>query len=392
VTGARRTIEFCDDSSGLLGLNFVRGDRITIENTTFEVVSFADGAVWVRSPSLRYLLALPDLPVATLSNRITRLQREGHNVEKMALAGRGVWVDVTPLFCRTFGYEPGDLVWIEGRGIVEFYGVFGLQLVFVDLATRFLFLHENIPCRVLKRMSRALPHTRNIVTQDGAVVELDICGGPLFSPTDRVMSPLGEATVLGFARVVYIQTDEMRMEGVAGTASDVFRLKLIRRINAKAERTVFINGEPAVVSLNTEDSVSGLLPGDAAVIGRRYAKVVGFRAPDIVLKFADEKQCDICARGIEVIYRADIAARRVSHRIPPVEVGSPMIPETNVLPGDIVENADIGECEFYGYDDVNTVFVSRTSSTVFSLTFAMLLLPGYFAVKRRPALDRPLDD
>jgi hypothetical protein len=392
ITGAGRAIEFCDDSRALLSLNFVRGDRITIEKKMFEVVGFADGAPWVRSSSLHCLLALPDLRVAELSNRITGLQREGHDVVKLRLAQRDIWVDVTPLFCRTFGYEPGDLVWVEGRGIVEFYGVFGLQLVFLDLATRFLFLHENVPFSVLKRISRTLPHTRSLVTQDGALLELDICAGPLFAPTDRVMSPIGEATVLGFAGVVYIQTDEMRMEGVDGAASDVFQLKLIRRINAKAERTVFIGGEPAVVSLNTEDSISGLLPGDAAVIERRYAKVIGFRGPDIVVKFEDEKECDVSARGIEVIYRSDIAAKRVSAKLPPVEVGSPMIPETNVLPGDIVENADIGECEFYGCQEAGTIFISKTSDDVFSLTFGILLLPGYFTVKQRPAFDRPLRD
>jgi len=312
-------------------------------------------------------------------------------VLRSPVSGVDVWVDATPEFCRGFGYEPGDLVWVEGRGVVEFYGVFAAQLVFLDISTRSLFLLASADYRDLKRVSRSLKHTRDVVTSGGEVVEIDIAAQGLFLPTDRVMSPLGEATVLGFAGTVYIQTDEMRMNGYEAAASDVFKLTLLRRIGRRAERTVPVNGEDAAVSLNTEDSVNGLLPGDAVRVGRRYAKVVGFRERDVVVRFADEKKYEVCNRALEIIYRADILAKRISRDAPPVEVGSPLIPETNVLPGDIVENRDIGECEFYGCAQVNTLFVSKASAEVFALSFAMLLYPDYFTVKERHAIEPPAE-
>jgi hypothetical protein len=82
----------------------------------------------------------------------------------------------------------------------------------------------------------------------------------------------------------------------------------------------------------------------------------------------------------------------MSRDMQPVEVGSPLISETNVLPGDIVEAPGLGECGFYGCTTLHTLFVSTTSGGVFALSFAMLLFPGFFNVKERPALERNVED
>jgi hypothetical protein len=389
VTAGGRVVRPENDRAELFRRNFLIGDRIEIGRSRYDVVGIAEGAVWVRG-EFHYVLALP----GDAASRITRLERHGHAVVRLAVEGVDAWVDQTVSFCESFGYEPGDLVWVEGRGVVEFFGVSGAKCICLDLSTRRLFALEDVPHRVLKRVSKRLPHTRTIVTADGEVVEVDISadGWRPFLPTDRVMSPLGEATVIGFRDAVYIQTDEMRMSGYEALATDIFRLRLLRRISAKADRNVPMGGELVTVSLNTEDGVGNILPGDAVLIGRRRAKVVGFRGGSAVVKFADEKQCELCTKAVEIIYRADIAAKRVSRDLPPVEVGSPLIPETNVLPGDIVESAGLGECEFYGCATVHTLFVSRTSGEVFALSFAMLLFPGFFNVKERPALERSVDE
>jgi hypothetical protein len=388
VTAGGRVVRPDDDGAELFRRNFLRGDLITIGGSRYSVVGIADGAVWVRG-GLHYVVALPDDAVS----RVTQLERAGHTVVRVKVDGMDAWVDQTASFCASFGYEPGDLVWAEGRGVVEFFGVSGAKCICLDLSTRCLFALEDVAHRVLKRASKRLPHTRTVVATDGAAVELDISAHRRpFMPTDRVMSPLGEATVIGFRDAVYIQTDEMRMSGYQALAADIFRLRLIRRISAKAERNVHMGGGLVTVSLNTEDAIGPVLPGDAVCIGRRHAKIVGFRGGSVVVKFADEKQCEVCTKAVEIIYRADIAATRVSHELPPVEVGSPLISKTNLLPGDIVEAADLGECEFYGCATLHTMFVSRTSREVFALSFAMLLFPGFFTVKERPALDHNVEE
>jgi hypothetical protein len=392
LTAAGRTVRVDKDGRRLFEQNFCRGDRIEIRcekgPLSAQIAGFADGAVWVLTSGSSDVVALPPLPPAQLSERIISLVRPDHTVSKVAVDNDNLWVDTTPSFCALFGYEPGDLVFVDVRGTVEFFGVFAGDLLFLDLSARTLFFLPPLPYKLLRRASTRLPHTQTVITTDGTVVDLDVSSdGPrIFLPTDRVLSPFGEATVVGFAKVPYIQTDEMRMNGYEAAPSDIFKLSLLRRISRRAVRAFEVSGEQTSVSLNTEDSIDGLFPGDSIFMDARYGKVVGFRGKDVVVRFAGETDCQI-AKGVpEIVYRADIQAVRNCPDFPGLRVGSPAIPETTVLPGDFVDANTIGECEFLGYSDKHTIFVSTETKEAFALTFGLLLYPGFFTVKKRNGL------
>jgi hypothetical protein len=391
VTASGRIIATDVDDKRLFEKNFLRGDRIVFDaqgrHLALEVVGFAERAVWVRRPGASTVAALPPSSLTELSARTIQIDRAGHTLAKVTVSGAALWADTTPAFCATFGYEPGDLIAADPHGIVEFFGVFAAKLLCVDLATRGLFLLDDLPYKVLKRVSKNLPHSLTVVTADGAVVELNISAdGPrVFVPTDRVRSPDGEAVIVGFADAPYIQTDEMRMSGYEAARADVFALSLVRRISARAERTVLIGDEPTTVSLSTEDSPNGIFPGDVIFVDSLYGKVVGFRGDEIVARMAGRDECQILTKVPEIVYRADIQATRISRDFPLVFVGSVLIPETLVLPGDIVDCLEIGECEFIGYTDRQTLFVSTETGETFTLSFAMLLYPGFFTLKKRNA-------
>jgi hypothetical protein len=151
-------------------------------------------------------------------------------------------------------------------------------------------------------------------------------------------------------------------------------------------RTTEIDNEPKQISLNTEDSVDRLFPGDAIFVDSVYGKVVGFCGDRAVVRFNGESECKFTEKVPQVIYRADIQAVRVCRDFPPVNVGSPLIPETTVLPGDIVSAQDLGECEFLGYTEQHTIFVSTTTGEPFNISFAMLLYPDFFTVSKRNSL------
>jgi hypothetical protein len=392
VTGSGRIIRVDEDGRRLFEQNFVRGDRLVIQRNreSFNVIvaGFADGAVWVYTPGSRSVVALPPLPPKLLSNSIASLERPDHIITKVTVDGATVWADVTPSFCAQFGYEPGDLILSDAYGTVEFFGLFAGSLLFLELSVRTLLFLPELPYKVLKRVSKNLPHSQTVITPDGNVITIDISSdGPrIFIPTDRVLSPLGEATVIGFKDVPYIQTDAMRMLGYEAVVADIFTLSLLRRINRRAVRTTEIDNEPKQISLNTEDSVDRLFPGDAIFVDSVYGKVVGFCGGRTVVRFNGESKCKFTDKVPEIIYRADIQAVRVCRDFPPVNVGSPLIPETTVLPGDIVVASELGECEFLGYTEENTIFVSTATGEQFNISFAMLLYPDFFRVSKRNSL------
>ena len=259
---------------------------------------------------------------------------------------------------------------------------------------------EKSQKKLKKSKSQKTQCSRKVVDVNGEVISLDISsgGGPrIFLPTDRVLSPLGEATVIGFNDTPYIQTDEMRMNGYEAVSVDIFDLQLIRRINGIAVRTVNLSKSSSIkVSLNTEDSINGLLPGDKLQIREKFATVVGFYADDdedddvtvkTVIKYKGSKYCSFLDQPCTIIYRADINAMRKSASTPSAFVGSPLISESAFLPSDVLFNKEIGEAVYLGYIKDHVLLLLTKTDEIITFGFSMLMLPDFFEVVRRPVLD-----
>jgi hypothetical protein len=370
------------------------GDELEVAGVgPVTVVGFADGAVWLRYAHSGFVSAVAPTAFDLFAARITDFRRfvDGSNViQKVTADGANRWVDVFPGHCRKFGYEPGDLIWQDPQGIVEVLGVTADRLVCLDLATRLPFLLDPLKYKVMRRATEAIRGTRKVLTTESKVVNVNIASdGPrIFVATDRVNSPMGEATVVGFAGRPYIQTDEMRVNGQEAVGADIFDLSLIRRIRRPAEKTVKVGDQLVKVSLNTEDGLGNLMPGDRIRVLRRYARIVGFTEEKCVIQAYGGSECEFLEGPCEIIYRADISARRSSVAAPFADVGSPILQESRLFPGDIVVVPELGKCEFLGCGARNTLFVSTLSGELWTLGFSMLLLPDFFEVEYRPALAK----
>lgn len=392
-TATGRTIVLEDNPELLLQWNFVKGDTIVVKRgettRSFEIVGWADGSIWAKESSANFVQAVYAESVSVLWQGISELQRLNHVIEKNYVHGEVAWIDKTPAFCASFGYEPDDLIWHESKGIVEFYGVCAGKLVLLDLAKRTLFFHDQMSCKVIRRASRNLPHTRTVIAADGSVVNLDIssCGKKLFLPADRVECELGQATVIGFANEkVYIQTDEMRMNGYEAVDAQAGELKLVRRIHGRADRKFVVNGEEKVVSLDTEDFVNDVMPGDKLLMRSEHGSAIGFVDGQVVVKFDGTDTLTYLPALYEIYYRADIQAVRNSSDCQPVNVGSPLFQESLFLPGDVVENNDLGMVEFRGCKGNQTIFVSKFTGRTYAMSYSLLMCENFFKLVERPAI------
>ncbi|OHS94248.1 hypothetical protein TRFO_39559 [Tritrichomonas foetus] len=411
-TAANNFIELSTNQEDLLPFNFSVGDLIhmktsfssqnnqensenensdsmkSVDELVCEVMGTFNELVWVRPSNSGYVMALPK-DLSSFYSIIDHIDRPGHELHKYIIDNHEEIVDVTPSVIEVLGYSIGDLLWHPNHGIVEVIGVNSNKIVLLEYENRNLFTNEAIPLKILRKSQNSKNQaTRDVVNDDGEVITLDVtCSGNIiFQPTDRVLSPQGEATILGFNGVPYIQTDEMRMNGYEAIPSNVFDLKLIRRINGIAKRKVCLeSGEEIEVSLNTEDTKRGLLPGDKILVQDKVSNVVGFNSEQVIIQDKGSQKCRILTNSFCIIYRADITASRTSNILPEMSVGSPFIQESLYLPGDRIYNDDFGECEFHGYSKNNVFMVSK--SEIFTLSFSMLLLPDFFSIKERPVLN-----
>lgn len=440
VTAAQEPLKMTDDQNALKKLNISIGDTVKLrpktieingqhaktgsddeeeedtENGSFEIVGVSEGQIWGRPLKSGYVVNLPG-DVKKFNEMFEIADKTGAQFKSFIVNGHLTIVDVSSSSAEESGYSIGDLVWHPTHGIVEVVGTVCGSLVLLEFCGRTLFTHEAVEMEILRKSgdnvfdskseksqkkskkTRSSKLTRKVVDMNGEVILLDISFADeprLFLPTDRVLSPIGEATVIGFNESPYIQTDEMRMNGYDAVKVDIFDLKLIRRINGVAERTVKVSKSSSdtktvKVSLSTEDTVNGLLPGDKLQICDRYATVVGFTCEgqigDVVIKFKGEKKCSFLEQPFTIIYRADINANRKSPSAPPAFVGSPMIQESAFLPGDVLYNKKIGEVVYIGYINDHVVFLVSKTDEFITFGFSLLLLPNFFEVIRRPVLD-----
>ena len=393
VTVTGRVIHIEENPEMLLQWNLVKGDVIRVRTggrlRSYTIVGVADSSIWAKEETSDYVQAVFAESVEELGEKIEDLSRVDHQVERVSVNGIMCWIDKTPSLCASLGYEPDDLIWHESKGIVEFYGVYAGQMVLLDLAKRRLFLQEQMSCKVLRRASTRLPHTRTVVCIDGTIVELDIAapGKKLFLPTDRVESQFGQATVLGFANGnVYIQTDEMCMHGYEAVDVKADSLTLVRRIHGRADRIFTVDGEEKTVSLDTEDFVNDIFPGDKLIAADQYSSAIGFVDGKVVIQIAGASTCTYLPPQYEIYYRSDIAAVRNSPDCQPVKVGSPLFQESLLRPGDIVECPELGTAEFRGCSRNQTVFVSKYTGVSYCLSYSLLMCPNLFKIIERPAI------
>ena len=388
-TSISRAITLDRSNDTMFSVNLLAGDNVVVNGKPAVVAGTAQGSLWIIPEGTTKVYVACDMTLTDVMQKVQIVSRENHTLLEVCIDGIQTYVDTTESFIEEFNYSLGDLLWIPGRGTCELLGVYANSLALLDLETRCVFAQEPYALKVLRRSSKKLRHTRDVMRVDGKRVSIDIScdGNRFFVPTDRVMSPLGIATVLGFAETAYIQTDEMRMNGYEAVPMDILRLQLVRRISLPAQRRIETSdGKIISVSLDTERSVDGILPGDILLIGSTYARAIGVCEEGWYALFKGEKKAKLLppSMAVTVIYRADINATR-SWTVP-LHVGSPLMGESIFLPGDIVNLKGFGKAEFVGFTDTEMKFVSRESGEVLSLTFSTCLLPDLFEVESRPAL------
>ena len=385
-----RPIKLDRSEESMFAVNLLAGDNITLDGKPAVAAGTAQGSLWVIPEGSTKVYVACDMTLPDIMENVKLVSRENHELIEVCIDGYQTFIDATPSFVEKFNYSIGDLLWIPERGICELLGVFANSLALLDISTRCVFSQEPYALKVLRRSNPKLPHTRDVMRVDGKRVTIDISanGNRFFVPTDRVMSPLGIATVLGFEDTAYIQTDEMRMNGYEAVPMDVLKLQLVRRISMPAQRKIETNdGNIISVSLDTERAIDGILPGDILLIGSTYARAIGVCEEGWYALFKDDKKAKLLPPSmvVSVIYRAEINATRAWTQ--PLQVGSPRIGESLLIPGDYVNMKGFGTAEFMGYTDTSMVFVSHQSGEVLSLTFSTCLLPDLFEIQQRPALE-----
>ena len=394
-TSINRPVKLDRSDDTMFSVNLLAGDKVLVGDKPAVVAGTAQGSLWVIPENSQKIYVACDMTLKDVLNKIKLVSRENHTITEVSIDGYQAFIDMTPSFVETFNYSVGDLLWIPQRGICELLGVFANSLALLDISSRCVFSQEPYALKVLRRSNPKLPHTREVMRVDGKRVTLDIScnGNRFFVPTDRVMSPLGIATVLGFCDTAYIQTDEMRMNGYEAVPMDILKLQLVRRISMPAKRKIETNdGNIVSVFLDTEYAIDGILPGDIILIGSTYARAVGVCEEGWYALFKDDKKAKLLppSMAVTVIYRADINATRAWTQN--LQVGSPKLEEGILIPGDIVKLKGFGIAEFMGFTDTSMIFVSHQSGEVLSLTFSTCLLPDLFEIQQRPTLQFSLPE
>lgn len=389
-TALDRPVKLDQSAEVLFSVNLLANDKVTIGSTDAVVAGYAQGALWVIPEGRSRVFAACDFSIKDVMESIELVSRPNHSIKKMYIDGVLAYADTTPEFVQKFGYAVGDLIWVPQKGTCEVIGVYSNMLVILDISSRKVFSQKLIKFKVLRRNSEDLPHTRDVMRIDGVRVTIDISakGSRLFVPTDRVITPIGFATVLGFADTAYVQTDEMRINGYEAAPVSVLDMQLVRRISMPAVRTIeTIDGQKVRVSLNTESSTDGIMPGDILAIGSTYARAVGVNENGWYAVYLGHKKARLLppSNTANIVYRSDFMATRSDAQ--GLQVGSPGIGESLILPGDIINMKEFEQCEFMGYNDTSMVFVSHETGELISLTFSTSLIPDLFTVIKRPAME-----
>lgn len=392
-TSTGRCISMKTDFKLLYSLNLLCGDVLEIKSSKklVEVVGFAENRVWVKPQNSPTIFALPGYEINQIFHKLTLKERKDHEIKEIKYGKSQILVDITPKFCSQFGYEPGDLIWYKDHGITEFIGMYANKMIISLCGTSKILQIDVMNYKILRRMSTNLQYKYEFMNTNGEQIVLDILMNPrlIFQPMDRVMSPFGEATIIGYNKSPYIQTDEMKFNGSDAIESNVFDLTLLRRVNMNARRKIIVEEDSVSISLNTSDSVNDLLPGDCISVNSCIQHIVGFTDDKKIVIHSDFSQPYkfLAETNFHIVYRADIAARRLTSEASIVSVGSPSLLGLCIIPGDIVKIKDKDEeLEYYGINECSPVFVSKQTKDVQSFSFSILLIPDFFTLVKRTAL------
>lgn len=371
--------------------NLIPGDVVeTPSRVGAKFIGFDDGRVWLQPSQTRCVYSIDD------PYKLKVCSRKGHTLVNAVVDGSQSVVDITESFCRTFGYNCGDLLWYRGRGIVQFVGVLSNKLVLLDFSGFSLFTSEIVKYKVIRTMyhgndsKNPINLTRMVTTSEGEVVELDICGvGKIFMPGDRVScEEYGDSTFLGTDKSgnSYIQSDEMRLHEIeAVKLKSIKKLKLIRRIGMSAKRTIKLSdGSSVTVSLSTNDRAgSNFMAGDFILSDGIRGKVIGIDTKTKKVyahSLENEDSIFEIAINANLLYRADILSGENSDF---VEVGSPAFEVSNLMPDDVVKINNKNVYRFIGIGRSGLYFVDTKTDEIFATSFSPLVMTDGFEIVSR---------
>lgn len=387
-----RLIEIDDSNDSLFKVNLLKNDIVKMykDSKQYIVVGVADGYVWVKGEESDFIYAIAKLTLEDCEDNMEIVSRKDHILRVIDIGDKQITMDLTPSFMLKFGYSVEDLVWVSQRGTCQVIGCYANMLVLCDLSNREPFLSKIINYKVLRREDPSLPHTRNIIDSNGKLITLDIdgSGNKPYLPTDRVSSPYGIGTIIGFRKKPYIQTDEMRANGQNPVAIDIREIHLVRRIGRRAKRKIYLSeNESTYVYVDTLCPDCSFFPGDVISSLTDPVRIVGYNESGWYVVYPNEKYPRLFTTiySQNVIYRADIDATVFLSET--IRVGSPFYVDSNIIPGDLVEIKDIGLYEFVGYTDLSIAFISLSHLEIKYLPYTTLLLDNIYVISKRPTMD-----
>lgn len=371
------------DGKSTFAFNCLTGDIVeTPGGVKAKFVGFTGNDVWLQTTDSRCVSGFSDPP------KLRVLERPGHQLITAQVDGMSAVVDVTPSFVKQFGRAIGDLVWFPMRGIVRIVGMAANKFVFLDFSDYSLFSSDIYNYLLIRTDDKDVSRTRDIVTTDGEIIELDVCSsGRIFQPGDRVMCEFGDATFIGTDSNghCYVQSDEMRVSEIQGARVDISNLKLMRRIGMKATRRVTLdNNQNLILSLSVFDRVNEFFADDIITTNDKLCRIIGI----------DKQHHAIYAKPLEggdifkvntpatLVYRADILGGRHSDVI---EVGTPAYELSALVPNDLVRVNGEKEYIFKGIGRSGLIFADPKTRECFATSYAPLVMPDSFEVLKRSA-------
>lgn len=383
-TDENRLIGIDTDLRTSFSFNFLPGDIVETEDgQRSTVVGISDDRVWVepfKNTRLVYCASDP--------RRLAIVAREKHNVERLIVDGVAASVDRTACFCQflNLGVSIGDLLKIPERGSCELIGLLNGRLVMKDFANNTLF---SIPALRLETLRTFVDKNkkRRIITNDGVVDVSVYSKGMIFQCCDRVDTPIGVATVVGYKDdKVYVQTDEMRIADIGGVPFSFLDLKLVRRTASAAMRTFKLkDGESILLSVSTDDRVYNLMAGDRIIEHDTRGRIAGVANKKLYI-IRDGRKYVEQVEDAELLYRADINGGECCETY---EVGSPSLGMSTLIPDDVVvfEGDDVSYA-FKGIARSGPLFVRRDTLEMFSTSFSALITPTAYTLLERRSIPK----
>jgi hypothetical protein len=181
------------DAEQCFSFNFLVGDIVhTPSDVKATFVGCTDGVVWIQPGQSRCVFSVLD------THTLVCEARPGNDICNVVIVSEPAVLDRTPTFCEKFGRSVSDLVWVPRRGIVEMVGLSSGRFVFLDFCDNSLFSSDPYHFLLIRAKDKKLPHTRKIMTTEGEMVVLNVCGQKsVFQPGDRVVGEFGGGTFLG---------------------------------------------------------------------------------------------------------------------------------------------------------------------------------------------------